>query len=113
MYKRQVLALFTNFPKLADDAAFNQALCGLYAAGLGLRPAAPVAAPVAAAPVAAASAAAPVVTTSVSAAPGAAASAAGTPSGSVSYTNPTLPTSDLGEISVVAVCLKKKNKKSG
>jgi hypothetical protein len=78
-----VLALFTNFPKLADDAAFNQALCGLYAAGLGLRPAAPVAAPVAAAPVAAASAAAPVVTTSVSAAPGAAASAAGTPSESV------------------------------
>ena len=32
-----VLALFTNHPKLADDAAFNQALCGLFAAGLGLR----------------------------------------------------------------------------
>ena len=31
-----VLALFTNHPKLGDDAAFNQALCGLYAAGLGL-----------------------------------------------------------------------------
>ena len=32
-----VVALFTNHPKLADDAAFNQALCGLFAAGLGLR----------------------------------------------------------------------------
>jgi len=30
-----VLALFTNHPKIADLAAFNQALCGLYAAGLG------------------------------------------------------------------------------
>ena len=30
-----VLALFTNHPKLEDAAAFNQALCGLYAAGLG------------------------------------------------------------------------------
>ena len=37
-----VLALFTNHPKIDDTAAFNQALCGLYAAGLGLRPAAPV-----------------------------------------------------------------------
>ena len=46
-----VLALYTNHPKLADEAAFNQALCGLYASGLG----APVAAPspaVAAAPAA-------------------------------------------------------------
>jgi acyl transferase domain-containing protein/acyl carrier protein len=31
-----VLSLFTNHPKIADLAAFNQALCGLYAAGLGL-----------------------------------------------------------------------------
>lgn len=30
-----VLAVFTNHPKLGDEAAFNQALCGLYAAGLG------------------------------------------------------------------------------
>jgi acyl transferase domain-containing protein/acyl carrier protein len=30
-----VAALFTNHPKLDDATAFNQALCGLYAAGLG------------------------------------------------------------------------------
>ncbi len=30
-----VLSLFTNHPKIGDLAAFNQALCGLYAAGLG------------------------------------------------------------------------------
>jgi len=30
-----VVALFTNHPKSGDIAAFNQALCGLYAAGLG------------------------------------------------------------------------------
>ncbi len=30
-----VLPLFTNHPKFADSVAFNQALCGLYAAGLG------------------------------------------------------------------------------
>ncbi len=30
-----VVSLFTNHPKLADGVAFNQALCGLYAAGLG------------------------------------------------------------------------------
>ncbi|HUI55950.1 MAG TPA: SDR family NAD(P)-dependent oxidoreductase [Bryobacteraceae bacterium] len=30
-----VVALFTNHPKIGDLAAFNQALCGLYAAGLG------------------------------------------------------------------------------
>ncbi|MGA7320666.1 MAG: beta-ketoacyl synthase N-terminal-like domain-containing protein, partial [Candidatus Sulfotelmatobacter sp.] len=29
------LSLFTNHPKVGDVAAFNQALCGLYAAGLG------------------------------------------------------------------------------
>jgi len=29
------LSLFTNHPKLGDVVAFNQALCGLYAAGLG------------------------------------------------------------------------------
>jgi len=32
---REVVSLFTNHPKLSDVAAFNQALCGLYAAGLG------------------------------------------------------------------------------
>ena len=30
-----VLSLSTNHPKLGDIASFNQALCGLYAAGLG------------------------------------------------------------------------------
>ena len=30
-----VLALFTNHPKMGGVASFNQALCGLYAAGLG------------------------------------------------------------------------------
>ena len=30
-----MLALFTNHPKFGDIAAFNQALCGLYASGLG------------------------------------------------------------------------------
>ena len=48
-----VLALFTNHPKTGDFASFNQALCGLYAAGLGYAaperaagPAAPAATPV-------------------------------------------------------------------
>ena len=30
-----VVSLFTNHPKVGDVPAFNQALCGLYAAGLG------------------------------------------------------------------------------
>ncbi len=30
-----VLSFFTNHPKFGDIASFNQALCGLYAAGLG------------------------------------------------------------------------------
>ena len=30
-----VVSLFTNHPKVGDIVAFNQALCGLYAAGLG------------------------------------------------------------------------------
>ena len=30
-----VVSLFTNHPKLGDVAAFNQALCGFYAAGIG------------------------------------------------------------------------------
>ncbi|MGA9565608.1 MAG: SDR family NAD(P)-dependent oxidoreductase [Candidatus Korobacteraceae bacterium] len=30
-----VVSLFTNHPKVGDVAAFNQALCGMYAAGLG------------------------------------------------------------------------------
>jgi acyl transferase domain-containing protein len=33
-----VVSLFTNHPKLGDVVAFNQALCGLYAAGLGGAP---------------------------------------------------------------------------
>ncbi|MGE5695920.1 MAG: SDR family NAD(P)-dependent oxidoreductase [Candidatus Sericytochromatia bacterium] len=36
-----VLALFTNHPKQGDVVAFNQALCGLYAAGLGYSEEAP------------------------------------------------------------------------
>ena len=36
-----VLALFTNHPKLGDIASFNQALCGLYASGLGFAPVPP------------------------------------------------------------------------
>jgi acyl transferase domain-containing protein/acyl carrier protein len=44
----EVLSLFTNHPKFSDEQAFNQALCGLYAAGLGAgrTAAAPVAASV-------------------------------------------------------------------
>ncbi|MGC2109356.1 MAG: beta-ketoacyl synthase N-terminal-like domain-containing protein, partial [Candidatus Korobacteraceae bacterium] len=39
-----VVSLFTNHPKFGDIPSFNQALCGLYAAGLGRgRPAVPVA----------------------------------------------------------------------
>ncbi|WP_344520662.1 type I polyketide synthase, partial [Paractinoplanes durhamensis] len=33
-----VTALFTNHPKAGDVVSFNQALCGLYAAGLGFTP---------------------------------------------------------------------------
>ena len=33
--RNDVIALFTNHPKVGDVVAFNQALCGLYAAGLG------------------------------------------------------------------------------
>src|ERR1035441_10112932 len=33
--REDVVSLFTNHPKVGDVAAFNQALCGLYAAGLG------------------------------------------------------------------------------
>jgi len=33
--REDVVALFCNHPKVGDIAAFNQALCGLYAAGLG------------------------------------------------------------------------------
>ncbi len=61
-----VLALFTNHPKLGDVASFNQALCGLYASGLGFGAAptaVPAPAPVAAAAPAAAPCRAPVTTT--------------------------------------------------
>src|ERR1019366_4722248 len=37
------VSLYTNHPKLGDLASFNQALCGLYAAGLGIGRAAPAA----------------------------------------------------------------------
>ena len=33
--RSDVVSLFTNHPKVGDLVAFNQALCGLYAAGLG------------------------------------------------------------------------------
>ncbi len=33
--RSDVVSLFTNHPKVGDIVAFNQALCGLYAAGLG------------------------------------------------------------------------------
>jgi len=33
--RNDVVSLFTNHPKVGDIVAFNQALCGLYAAGLG------------------------------------------------------------------------------
>ncbi len=35
-----VTTFFTNHPKVGDVVSFNQALCGLYAAGLGCKPAA-------------------------------------------------------------------------
>ncbi|MGB7983194.1 MAG: beta-ketoacyl synthase N-terminal-like domain-containing protein, partial [Candidatus Nanopelagicales bacterium] len=74
-----VTALFTNHPKLGDLVSFNQALCGLYAAGLGFEtPAesAPVAASSATAAVIAAPAVAPVaaVAPTAAAAPAAPAS---------------------------------------
>jgi len=57
-----VVSLFTNHPKLPDTVAFNQALCGLFAAGFGAVEAAPGAAagarPAAVAPTPAAIAAA-------------------------------------------------------
>ncbi len=43
--KGDVLALVTNHPKVPDVVGFNQALCGLYAAGLGAGTPAAVAAP--------------------------------------------------------------------
>jgi acyl transferase domain-containing protein/NAD(P)-dependent dehydrogenase (short-subunit alcohol dehydrogenase family)/acyl carrier protein len=39
--RNDVVSLFTNHPKVGDIVAFNQALCGLYAAGLGRGIAAP------------------------------------------------------------------------
>ena len=54
--RSDVISLFTNHPKLGDIPAFNQALCALYAAGLGRgvlkAPAEVVTQPQAAAPVA-------------------------------------------------------------
>ena len=88
-----VLALFTNHPKLGDAASVNQALCGLWASGIGYAqaPAPPVAAPVAtpasapvatpaAAPAAAPSAAQPVVAQPVPASVGRVVPAAPAPS---------------------------------
>jgi acyl transferase domain-containing protein/acyl carrier protein/NAD(P)-dependent dehydrogenase (short-subunit alcohol dehydrogenase family) len=34
--REDVITLFTNHPRIGDIASFNQALCGLYAAGLGV-----------------------------------------------------------------------------
>ena len=75
-----VLALFTNHPKLGDAVAVNQALCGLYAAGHGFAPVqVPVAAPAAAPSAApAAPAAAPASSAPVAPAPRAASASAGT-----------------------------------
>jgi acyl transferase domain-containing protein len=88
-----VLALFTNHPKQGDVGAFNQALCGLWAAGFGFEAASQAAAPgVAAAapapaalaarvaPVAAAASEAPVAPRTTAAA-AATASVASAPSG--------------------------------
>ncbi len=46
-----VLSLFTNHPKLGDTASINQALCGLWASGLGFEGVDSAATPVVAAPV--------------------------------------------------------------
>ena len=73
-----VLALFTNHPKVRDDVAVNQALCGLYAAGHGFAPAAPAAS---VAPAAAAPSAVPSPPAAVPATP--ASAPAGTPSDEV------------------------------
>jgi acyl transferase domain-containing protein len=85
-HQADVLALFTNHPKQGDIAAFNQALCGLWAAGLGFaQPSAAeaVAAEVASAAVARAAApsaalAAPTGARAATAAPGAALAAPST-----------------------------------
>jgi acyl transferase domain-containing protein len=45
-----VLSLFTNHPKVPDAVSINQALCGLWAAGVGFQEPAVAAAPAAAAP---------------------------------------------------------------
>jgi acyl transferase domain-containing protein len=66
-----VLALFTNHPKQGDIGAFNQALCGLWAAGLGFGTPASAAQTAAADLVAARPPAAP-LPTAATAAPGAA-----------------------------------------
>jgi acyl transferase domain-containing protein/acyl carrier protein len=68
-HREQVLALFTNHPKGGDMTSFNQALCGLYAAGLGTSAAS--AEPVAHAAVATAPAALPPLRTAPASAPGA------------------------------------------
>ncbi|HET7531380.1 MAG TPA: beta-ketoacyl synthase N-terminal-like domain-containing protein, partial [Mycobacteriales bacterium] len=64
-----VVSLFTNHPKAGDIAAFNTALCGLYAAGLGFPSPVPsepvrVTAPAVPEPTATATAAAPTTTVS-------------------------------------------------
>ncbi|MGH3365311.1 MAG: acyltransferase domain-containing protein, partial [Nocardioidaceae bacterium] len=84
-----VLALFTNHPKSGDLASFNAALCGLWAAGLGLGTAEQATAPagpaesVPAAQVSAAHVSAPVSAAPVPAAPvsEAASPATGSPAG--------------------------------
>ena len=58
-----VLSLYTNHPKLGDTVSINQALCGLWAAGVGFdAPAAPAITPAAVPPAATTTATAPPVT---------------------------------------------------
>ncbi|HLZ37305.1 MAG TPA: beta-ketoacyl synthase N-terminal-like domain-containing protein, partial [Mycobacteriales bacterium] len=73
-----VLALFTNHPKLGDVTSFNQALCGLYAAGHGFSTPEAVAPPTAAAP-SAVSAAAPSAVSAATSPPATAAAASAAP----------------------------------
>jgi malonyl CoA-acyl carrier protein transacylase/acyl carrier protein len=86
-----VAALFTNHPKQGGVASFNQALCGLYAAGHGLAPdAAMVDAPIAESAIAAAppSAALPVDAVTVAPPSSGSAVAASVPSTSVPIPSP-------------------------
>jgi acyl transferase domain-containing protein len=65
----EVVSLFTNHPKLTDAGAFNQALCGLYAAGHGAGARPERAAPVEAASIPAPAPPAPVAPRAAAASP--------------------------------------------